>query len=231
MNRDDFYKDFLDEEPGRMPEPAPGKKVISFSLPEVEEPRRKPARKKAKEEPVTETDFTAANEEDYKDLSASPRRRAREVSLMLLFAVAGGSTWELAETVLTDTGIQGENVTFASMLARNAYDRMAESDALLARYAKDWDVSRFSAVDRNILRLSIAELFALPEKYHIAINEAVELGKKFSSDESAAFVNGILDRICKEEIKPVMEKGAAEAEAAAEAQPVSVEPAAPADPQ
>ena len=200
MSKED---DIILEEQGRMPEPAPGKKVISFTLPQAEPPKKKTVRKpKLKEEaPAPHADFAAANQEDYKDLSPAPRRRAREVALMLLFAVAGGSTWELAETILEDTGVKGENIAFACLLARNAWEYVEKSDNLLAFYAKDWDVARFSAVDRNILRLAIAELFANKDLHNIIINEAVELGKKFSSEESGAFVNGILDRIYKCEIQ------------------------------
>ena len=200
----------LDE--GRMPEPAPGKKVISFSLPGGEEKpgeaaaRKRKAKEKEKEKNaqsgLTEADFAIFNAEDYKDLSASPRRRSREVALLLLFAVVGGNGWDLAANILSDTGIRGENAAFALDLAKNAFSSLEESDRILSSYARDWDVSRFSTVDRNILRLAVAELLGEDHAGHnIIINEAVELGKKFGSEESGAFINGMLDNIYSQEIK------------------------------
>jgi N utilization substance protein B len=79
---------------------------------------------------------------------------------------------------------------------RGVWERLEEIDALIGEAAEHWRVGRMTLVDRNILRLGAYELSlgsAIP--FAVAINEAVELGKRFGSGESGAFINGILDRI------------------------------------
>lgn len=77
-----------------------------------------------------------------------------------------------------------------------------EIDALIGRVAENWRIGRMALVDRNILRLGAFEIGHSPDvPFAVAINEAVELGKRFGSEESGAFINGILDRISE-----VMEK-------------------------
>ena len=186
-----------------LPEPAEGGKIITFSLPVTEEKPVKPrVMKKAPETAAESTtkDFTAYNREDYAGLSDSPRRRAREAALLLLFSATSGGDWNTAENILQDTAVSGENRTFALDLAQTAYQELTENDQLLARYARDWDVERFSSVDRCILRLALAELRREnPEDHTIVINEAIELGKKFGSEESGAFINAMLDNIARQE--------------------------------
>jgi len=79
---------------------------------------------------------------------------------------------------------------------RGVWDRIGEIDALIGEAAEHWRVERMTLVDRNILRLGAYELSIESDiPVAVAINEAVELGKRFGSEESGAFVNGILDRI------------------------------------
>ncbi len=187
------------------PQPAPGKKVISFTLP-VDETSKRPVRKPRKvlEAKEAESDFSLFNLEDYRDLAESPRRRAREVAMMLLFAACGGCDWQTAANILDDTGIKGDNIVFALDLARMAYDEREMNDALLAAYSRGWDVERFASVDRSILRMAVCELrHDTAENHHVIINEAIELGKKFGSADSGAFINGMLDAIYNHEFKPV----------------------------
>lgn len=186
-----------------LPEPAPGGKIITFSLPVAEEKTPRPrAAKKADPEKacLTEADFAAFNKEDYAGLSELPRRRAREAALLLLFAATSGGGWETAGHILRDVGVSGENAEFALALAKAAHDELAENDRLLARYARDWDVERFSSVDRSVLRLALSELrHETAENRTIVINEAIELGKKFGSADSGPFVNAMLDNIARQE--------------------------------
>lgn len=79
---------------------------------------------------------------------------------------------------------------------RGVWGRVEEIDALIGEAAEHWRVGRMTLVDRNILRLGAYELSLGSEiPFAVAINEAVELGKRFGSGESGAFINGILDRI------------------------------------
>jgi N utilization substance protein B len=72
----------------------------------------------------------------------------------------------------------------------------SEIDAVIERYSDNWKISRMSGVDRNILRIAIYELMYCNDiPYKVTINEAIDIGKRFGSNESGAFINGILDGI------------------------------------
>ncbi len=81
-------------------------------------------------------------------------------------------------------------------LVAGAAAHQDELDALIARYSEHWRLERMTVVDRNLLRLAAFELLYLPKiPPKVVINEAVELAKRYGSDDSGAFVNGILDQI------------------------------------
>jgi len=85
---------------------------------------------------------------------------------------------------------------FALRLVNGTYAGREELDAFLAAIAHNWDIRRMAVVDRNILRMAIFELIHcedIPPK--VTINEAIELGKRFSTANSGSFINGILDRV------------------------------------
>jgi N utilization substance protein B len=86
--------------------------------------------------------------------------------------------------------------TFACDLFRGTIQRMKEIDRLIQGHTKNWRLGRMAAVDRNILRLAVFELVSDAETPGtVVINEALEIAKKFSTNESAQFVNGVLDSI------------------------------------
>jgi len=99
------------------------------------------------------------------------------------------SFWEMNE--------QPEKVrVFATELFRGTISRIKEIDRLIQGHTKNWRLSRMAAVDRNVLRLAVFELLSdakTPDT--VVINEALEIAKKFSTNESAQFVNGVLDSI------------------------------------
>jgi N utilization substance protein B len=85
---------------------------------------------------------------------------------------------------------------FAEELVRGVIEKRAAIDEKIAKYTENWDLPRIAAVDRNILRLAMYEmLFRDDIPPVVSINEAVDIAKKFSTRESGAFVNGILDRL------------------------------------
>ena len=86
---------------------------------------------------------------------------------------------------------------FAEQLFEATVKDVAGIDELLAKHAENWRLDRMAAIDRAILRLAIAELRGGDTPPKVVINEAVELAKKFSSEDSAGFVNGILDAVHK----------------------------------
>jgi len=89
-----------------------------------------------------------------------------------------------------------ESIDFAKKLVDSVVQHRDELDAEITAVATNWNITRMAAVDRNVLRLGLAELTIDPGTSHkIILNEAVELAKRFSSDDAGAFVNGLLDKI------------------------------------
>ena len=86
-------------------------------------------------------------------------------------------------------------VEFASSLVQGVRRNQSELDAILEATTENWTVSRMAATDRNVLRLGTFELVYSDTPGRVAINEAVELAKRFGSGQSAHFVNGVLDRV------------------------------------
>jgi N utilization substance protein B len=130
---------------------------------------------------------------------AGKRRLARELAVQFLyqFDLTGGSLDEalpLFWQTQSDVGETGR--AFAEELVRGVIEKRAEIDEKIAKYTEHWDLPRIAAVDRNILRLAMYEmLFRDDIPPVVSINEAVDIAKKFSTRESGAFVNGILDRL------------------------------------
>lgn len=84
---------------------------------------------------------------------------------------------------------------YAGELIEGVLTHQADLDRLIQRYAQNWNVERISAVDRNILRLALYEMYhRLDVPPVVAINEAIDIAKKMGSEESGGFINGILDR-------------------------------------
>jgi len=91
---------------------------------------------------------------------------------------------------------------YAEMLVLGTLDKLPSIDKTIERFAENWEMKRMGYVDRNILRLSTYEIVHLDEiPLKVAINEAVELAKRYGEADSSKFVNGILDRIAKTECK------------------------------
>lgn len=85
---------------------------------------------------------------------------------------------------------------FATHLATGVHERKSQIDAILTKYAQNWDLRRMAAIDRNILRLSTYEiLHDLETPVSVIIDEAIEIAKTYSTEDSGKFVNGILDKV------------------------------------
>ena len=94
-----------------------------------------------------------------------------------------------------------EIITYANLLAQGVCGQIADIDQKISDYATNWQIKRMAIIDRNVMRIGLYELqhtTDIPPK--VAINEAVELAKKYGDLESSKFVNGILDKIHKKEI-------------------------------
>lgn len=129
------------------------------------------------------------------------RHRAREFALQILYAIdISESDPEVVSKNFWATLTCSEEVRrFADRLVSGVVLSQAGIDEIIARYSENWAIDRMTSVDRNILRLATYELLHqedIPDS--VSINEAVEIGKRFGSEDSGAFVNGILDRIARE---------------------------------
>jgi N utilization substance protein B len=126
------------------------------------------------------------------------RRLARETAMQALFQV--DQNRDMSREAL-DEFISGRIVTpglqaFAWEIFDGVRANLTSIDAILTESAENWKVGRMSAVDRNVLRIAVYELrFRTDTPPKVAINEAIDICKRFSTADSAAFVNGILDRI------------------------------------
>jgi len=121
------------------------------------------------------------------------RRKAREMALQALFQMdMGGVNSQRALAVIFEEN--GVEDVYTRKLVEGAEKNMAAIDKKISEYSIDWKLGRMSAVDRNILRLAAYELLVPQEDTPagVSINEAVELAKKYGTEESAKFVNGIL---------------------------------------
>lgn len=93
----------------------------------------------------------------------------------------------------------GPHWTFAERLVRGAMNHATAIDALITRYSVNWKVHRMNRVDRNVLRLAAYELTFEPDvPVRATLNEAIEMAKRYGTEDSGKFVNGILDRIAQE---------------------------------
>jgi N utilization substance protein B len=127
------------------------------------------------------------------------RRKARELALMLLYELdyRPADLAAVLQEFWRDRVVPPEVRAFADALVRGTAEKLAELDGTIEANAAHWSLARIAPVERNILRLAAYELLFrddIPER--VAINEAIELAKLYGSEESGAFVNGILDQIC-----------------------------------
>jgi transcription antitermination factor NusB len=126
------------------------------------------------------------------------RRRSRELALKVLFHLefSGDEPAAAFALICNNFGAPADIKAFARELVEGVCFHKNEVDELLSKASQHWRVERIAKVDRNILRMALYELLYrddIPPK--VAIDEAVELGKRFCSEESGAFINGILDKI------------------------------------
>ena len=131
----------------------------------------------------------------------SSRHRAREYVLKALYAFEIGdqATVEVFDRVIERNSLDDNAMTFARTLFVNVVEHLVDIDRHIDQLATNWNLERIAIVDKNILRMAIGEVEYMPEvPIRVAVNEAIELAKRYSTLESAAFVNGILDRVLHE---------------------------------
>lgn len=128
--------------------------------------------------------------------------RGREAALQLLYQWEIGRVGEPGpdadELYWTAHPAPEARQDFAAALARGTASRAREIDALIAGHARNWRLSRMAVLDRLILRMAIYELQCARTPPLVVIDEAIELAKTFSGEQSAGFVNGVLDSVLRE---------------------------------
>jgi N utilization substance protein B len=131
------------------------------------------------------------------------RTKAREYALQILYQidirrepykVCLADFWHIKKNANSSV------VEFASKLVEGTINNLEKIDRIISRYTANWHLKRMAIVDRNIIRLATYELLFLDEiPPKVSINEAIDIAKKYGDKDSGKFVNGILDKINKEE--------------------------------
>lgn len=127
------------------------------------------------------------------------RRKSRELAMQALFYMdmnTNGSEETLLERFCANFTLSKKALPFFMALVNGVLQTKSELDLIIENYSDHWKISRMACVDRNIIRIAVYELLYcrdIPSK--VSINEAVDIGKKFGTEESGAFINGILDSI------------------------------------
>lgn len=132
------------------------------------------------------------------------RHRSREVALQVLYAIDlarrdGGepAAQEVFEHVAANFEMPEGARSFAKELVCGCCEERARLDAVISRHSRNWRLERMAAVDRNVLRLAVYEMLRLDTPAAVVIDEAVELARRFGSESSPAFVNGIADAVAR----------------------------------
>jgi len=133
----------------------------------------------------------------------SARHHSRQVALQVLYAIDLArdpvpSAEEAFARVAAHFDLPSDARAFAKALVCGTVDVRSQLDTLLAEHTRNWRLSRMAAVDRNILRLACYELTRTDTPVSVVLDEAIELARRFGSDASPGFVNGVLDAVGRE---------------------------------
>ena len=128
------------------------------------------------------------------------KRRGREFAMQLLYSVeVGKEAFAVAlKAMSADPELPVDAKEYGALLARKVLEHQDEIDAKIKDVASNWDIERIAVIDRLVIACAAAELMYFPDiPTGVAINEAIDIAKKFSTGESSRFVNGVLDAIAK----------------------------------
>jgi transcription antitermination protein NusB len=131
-------------------------------------------------------------------VTALSRRKSRELAVQILYQVemSGYKPDEALQLHLNNFSPPDEYRAFAEMLVRGTCEHSREIDGLIGKTATNWSLTRITPVDRCILRAAVFEIVHCTDiPYKVTLNEAIELGKKFGTEKSGAFINGVLDNV------------------------------------
>jgi len=126
------------------------------------------------------------------------RRQARELAMQALFYmdIQKNSSQEMLERFCENFRPSKKMRPFFLVLVNGVLRVKSDIDALIEQFSKNWKIGRMTCVDRNVIRIAVYEMLYCEDiPLKVSINEAVDVGKKFGSEESGAFINGIIDSI------------------------------------
>jgi N utilization substance protein B len=131
----------------------------------------------------------------------NPRREAREIAFRATYQadVTGEPVERCLGEVFDELDPREDVRVFAGVLVKTLSEHRDEIDASVSRIARNWSIARMAATDRSIIRLAAAELlYHVETPTRVALDEAIEIAKKYGMETSGSFVNGILDRIAQD---------------------------------
>jgi transcription antitermination protein NusB len=132
-------------------------------------------------------------------MSMPSRRKSREAALQVLFSMdmVNDDPWSLMIPLCEMVGAEKTVDPYCNELVEGIISHRAEIDDIITRFSSNWKISRMAGTDRNVMRIAVYEmLHRHPDvPYKVAIDEAVDIGKKYGTEESGAFINGVLDGV------------------------------------
>jgi len=129
------------------------------------------------------------------------RRKARELTLEALYRyeITNEEPGEILKDIFARSHLPSSVKQFTKELMLETTGKIDELDQIISQVADNWKLDRIAIIDKNILRSAICEILYFPDiPPKVSINEAIEIAKKYSTEESGRFVNGILDKVIKE---------------------------------
>lgn len=128
------------------------------------------------------------------------RTKARETALQVLYKLDiadGGASEDASDFEALTAGTEARR--YCESLVAGVRARRGEIDGIIEAHSENWTIERMAVVDRNILRVAVYELlFSKDVPYKVIIDEAIELAKRYGTDESGAFINGVIDKVRKD---------------------------------
>lgn len=132
---------------------------------------------------------------------SNPNTDAREAAVQFLYQCETEKLFYFSESHFSDFcnnfNLQGKIAALAEKMCRGVLDHLEQTDAAITAHSRNWKLTRMAATDRAVLRLAVFELFGSETPHKVIINEAIDLAKKYGTEHSGAFVNGILDAVAK----------------------------------
>jgi N utilization substance protein B len=129
------------------------------------------------------------------------RRKGREFALQSLYALelGQGELADFEDAVISGLGAKEEAILYGKKLIHTVLDHVLEIDDTIMKFAKNWTLDRIAVIDKILMRCSMAEMLYIADiPVKVSITEAIQMAKKYSTKESADFINGVLDAAAKD---------------------------------